>query len=175
MDRTARASWDRLGGPSLPVVLGALVIVLAVAALTAVAVGDRARAVLGAGGVAATLVLRLLWWNRKVGMRIDETIRYVVTSLRVAVVRSKGDALLWSWAPFRPDGFDAPTDVPPVDHLLAREIAGASRRGSEILLRRHGPGAWKKLVLLSPDDPEGALRAVERLMAASPTPIAEPA
>lgn len=156
--------------------IGALSVVLAMAALAAVAVGDRAGAVLGAGGVAATLVGRLLWWNREVGMRIDETTRCVVTSLRVAVVRSKGDALLWSWAPFRPDGFDAPTYVPPVAHVLAQEVAGASRRGSDILLRRHGPGAWKELVLLSPDDPDGALRAIARLMAApSPMPATEPA
>lgn len=151
--------------------------VAAVAVLAGIAAWSPHRDMAVAALVILVVVGLALWlewrdrFDRHEGRPSD---RYVVTSRRVAIVREAVQDL--------PGGpifglriVSMGARRPPLEHVLPDEIASARRRGRHAVVSLQGKSPWDAFVLLSPDDPEGALRAIERLMAASPTPDAEPA
>lgn len=100
--------------------------------------------------------------------------RYVVTSLRAAIVREQaraavGGTFALGGLPVR--GIEIAF---PLQHILAEEVAGASIRGAHVVLHCGRRNPWEDFVLPSPDDPEGALRAVERMLTARSTAAPEP-
>ena len=125
--------------------------------------GETGACDLGADGTtspAARLAAWLSWNHRLAPGRDPASTRSVITSHRVGVVMD----------PRRHDAFYSGggyvSFLPRIVEVLGASVRSAARSGPNVVLRIHGRGPFGAFVLRCPDDPEGALRAVRRMMTA---------